>query len=87
MNISVVIPLLNEEESIKELYDWIAVVLQSNHFSYELIFIDDGSIDSSWQQIEVISQSDPRVKGIRFLKTMENHKPYMPVLKLHKVML
>lgn len=38
------------------------------HFSYELIFIDDGSIDSSWQQIEVISQSDPRVKGIRFLK-------------------
>lgn len=46
----------------------IAVVLQSNHFSYELIFIDDGSIDSSWQQIEVISQSDPRVKGIRFLK-------------------
>lgn len=68
MNISVVIPLLNEEESIKELYDWIAVVLQSNHFSYELIFIDDGSIDSSWQQIEVISQSDPRVKGIRFLK-------------------
>lgn len=68
MNISVVIPLLNEEESIKELYDWIAVVLQSNHFSYELIFIDDGSIDSSWQQIEVISQSDPRVKGIQFLK-------------------
>ena len=68
MNISVVIPLLNEEESIKELYDWIAVVLQSNHCSYELIFIDDGSIDSSWQQIEVISQSDPRVKGIRFLK-------------------
>lgn len=66
MNISVVIPLLNEEESIKELYDWIAVVLQSNHFSYELIFIDDGSIDSSWQQIEVISQSDPRVKGIQF---------------------
>lgn len=87
MNISVVIPLLNEEESIKELYDWIAVVLQSNHFSYELIFIDDGSIDSSWQQIEVISQSDPRVKGIRFLKNYGKHKPYMPVLKLHKVML
>ena len=42
MNISVVIPLLNEYESLNELYDWIASVMQSNHFSYEIIFIDDG---------------------------------------------
>ncbi|MDX1270698.1 glycosyltransferase family 2 protein [Bizionia paragorgiae] len=68
MNISVVIPLLNEKESLKELYDWIAKVMQSNHFSYEIIFIDDGSTDGSWQQIETLSKHDPNVKGIRFLK-------------------
>jgi glycosyltransferase involved in cell wall biosynthesis len=45
MDISVVIPLLNEEESIRELYDWIASVMQSNRFSYEVLFIDDGSTD------------------------------------------
>jgi len=48
MNISVVIPLLNEQESLKELHDWIANVMQSNRFSYELLFIDDGSTDGSW---------------------------------------
>ncbi|MCB0376265.1 MAG: glycosyltransferase family 2 protein, partial [Sinomicrobium sp.] len=68
MNISVVIPLLNEEESLQELYDWIAGVMQSNHFSYELIFIDDGSTDGSWRVIEALSAANPDVKGIRFLK-------------------
>jgi glycosyltransferase involved in cell wall biosynthesis len=68
MNISVVIPLLNEKESLNELYDWIVNVLQSNHFSYEIIFIDDGSTDGSWETIEQISQKDNNVKGIQFLK-------------------
>jgi len=68
MNISVVIPLLNEQESLNELYDWIADVMQSNHFSYEIIFIDDGSTDDSWKTIEQLSKKDPHVKGIRFLK-------------------
>jgi len=68
MNISVVIPLLNEEESLKELHDWIVSVMQSNSFSYELLFIDDGSTDGSWQTITQLSQSNPNVKGIRFLK-------------------
>ena len=68
MNISVVIPLLNEHESLNELYDWIATVMQSNHFSYEIIFIDDGSTDSSWETIKSLSKKDPNVKGIRFLK-------------------
>ena len=66
MNLSVVIPLLNEEESLKELYDWIAEVMQSNRFSYEIIFIDDGSLDGSWKTIKELSQSDPNIKGIRF---------------------
>lgn len=68
MNISVVIPLLNEKESLTELYDWIAKVMQSNHFSYEIIFIDDGSTDGSWDTITTLSQQDNNVKGIRFLK-------------------
>ncbi|MFY7669883.1 glycosyltransferase family 2 protein [Tenacibaculum sp. MEBiC06402] len=66
MDISVVIPLLNEEESLQELYDWIAKVMQSNQFLYEVIFIDDGSTDSSWEIIKRISQNHNQVKGIRF---------------------
>jgi len=68
MNISVVIPLLNEQESLTELHDWIAKVMHSNHFSYEIIFIDDGSTDDSWKIISQLSQKDTNVKGIRFLK-------------------
>ncbi|HUH26796.1 glycosyltransferase family 2 protein [Gelidibacter sp.] len=68
MNISVVIPLLNEEESLTELYDWIAKVMQSNHFSYEIIFIDDGSTDGSWKIIKQLSEKDTHVKGIRFTR-------------------
>ncbi|MHA7843479.1 MAG: glycosyltransferase family 2 protein [Winogradskyella sp.] len=68
MNISVVIPLLNEEESLKELHDWIVSVMQSNSFSYEILFIDDGSTDNSWQVISQLAESNINVKGIRFLK-------------------
>ncbi|WP_248723898.1 glycosyltransferase family 2 protein [Seonamhaeicola sp. ML3] len=68
MNISVVIPLLNEQESIKELHNWIADVMQSNHFSYEIIFIDDGSTDESWKIINTLASKNSTVKGIRFLK-------------------
>ncbi len=68
MDISVVIPLLNEQDSLTELYDWIAKVMQSNAFSYEIIFIDDGSTDKSWSTITALSQRDENVKGIRFFK-------------------
>lgn len=68
MDISVVIPLLNEEESLKELYDWIVKVMQSNRYSYEILFIDDGSTDNSWNVIEALSLKNPNVKGIRFQK-------------------
>jgi glycosyltransferase involved in cell wall biosynthesis len=66
MNISVVIPLLNEDESLQELYDWIVRVVQSNHYSYEILFIDDGSTDDSWKVIEQLSKKDANVKGIKF---------------------
>lgn len=67
MNISIVIPLLNEEESLKELHHWIAQVMQSNGFLYEILFIDDGSTDASWKVIEELSKTNSNVKGIRFL--------------------
>jgi len=66
MDISVVIPLLNEDESLNELYDWVAKVMQSNRYSYEVLFIDDGSTDKSWKVIEELSKKDSNVKGIRF---------------------
>ena len=68
MNISVVIPLLNEEDSLKELHDWIVSVMQSNSFSYEILFIDDGSTDNSWDVIQQLSNSNKSVKGIKFLR-------------------
>ena len=68
MNLSIVIPLLNEEESLNELHHWIAAVMQSNGFLYEILFIDDGSNDNSWEIIESLARAHAEVKGIRFLK-------------------
>ncbi|ATA90964.1 glycosyltransferase [Capnocytophaga canimorsus] len=68
MQISVIIPLLNERESLNELHRWIAEVMRKNAFSYEIIFIDDGSTDGSWNEIKRIAAEDNQVKGIRFLK-------------------
>ena len=65
-NISVVIPLYNEEESLPELHSWIANVMNENSLSYEIIFVNDGSIDASWKIIEEIAQKDSHVKGISF---------------------
>lgn len=66
MDISVVIPLLNEEESIPELHAWIKRVMEENKFSYEIIFVDDGSTDHSWKIISDLQKSFPEVKAIRF---------------------
>ena len=66
MNISVVIPLYNEEESLPELYEWIERVMNNNNFSFEVIFINDGSKDNSWKVIEKLAQKSPHVKGIKF---------------------
>jgi glycosyltransferase involved in cell wall biosynthesis len=66
MDISVVIPLLNEAESLPELHDWIAKVMNKHQYSYEVLFIDDGSSDDSWKIIEELSRKDAAVRGIRF---------------------
>ena len=68
MNLSIIIPLLNEQESLPELHQWIVKVMTAHHYSYEVIFIDDGSTDDSWHIIENLSQENPNVKGIRFLR-------------------
>lgn len=66
MDISVVIPLYNEEESLPELYAWIERVMNANGFSYEVIFVNDGSTDGSWNVIEELSRKHEQVKGIKF---------------------
>ena len=66
MDISVVIPLLNEEESLPELESWIRRVMDENNFSYEIIFVDDGSTDASWHIIQNLSKNNPNVKALRF---------------------
>ena len=66
MDISVVIPLYNEEESLPELHAWIERVMNANGFSYEVIFVNDGSTDGSWKVIEELSRKSEYVKGIKF---------------------
>ena len=77
MNISVIIPLLNEKESLLELTDSLADVMKSYNFSYEIIFIDDGSSDNSWDIIEELSSKSETIKGIKF------HRNYGKSQALH----
>lgn len=66
MDISIVIPLLNEEESLTELSKWIDKVMQANGYSYEIIFVDDGSNDNSWEIIQKLNSESDNIRGIKF---------------------
>lgn len=66
IDITIVIPLLNEEESLPELEAWIRKVMAANNFRYEIIMIDDGSSDNSWNIIQILTEQNPAVKGIKF---------------------
>lgn len=66
MDISVIVPLFNEEESLPHLVEWIESVMNNNHFSYEIWMIDDGSKDKSWSVIESLSAKNPQIKGVKF---------------------
>ena len=66
MDISIVVPLLNEAESLPELEAWIRRVMDEHGFSYEIVFVDDGSTDNSWAVIQQLSQANPNVKALRF---------------------
>ena len=64
--ISVIVPLFNEDESLPELHNWIVKVMTANQFTYEVLFVDDGSTDQSWEVIESLKAENPSVKGIKF---------------------
>jgi glycosyltransferase involved in cell wall biosynthesis len=66
MDLSIVIPLFNEEESLPELCSWIKRVCDENKYSFEVILVDDGSTDNSWNVVELLSKADTKIKGIRF---------------------
>jgi len=66
IDISVVIPLLDEQESLVELHEWIKKVMDNNGFSYEIVFVDDGSSDDSWKIIKSLSENNTEVRGIKF---------------------
>ena len=68
LNLSIIIPLFNEKESLPELHEWIIKVMQSNNYSYEIIFIDDGSKDESWQVIKSLAELNKNVKAIKFTR-------------------
>src|SRR5699024_7989780 len=68
MQLSIVIPLLDEEPSLPELYSWIVKIMDRESYQYEIIFIDDGSQDGSWAKIQEFSKENPSVKGIQFRK-------------------
>lgn len=68
VQISVVIPLFNEDESLPELHDWIVRVMNENGFSYEILLIDDGSKDDSWTVIQTLAAQNPCVRGLRFVR-------------------
>ena len=66
MDISIIVPLFNEDESLPHLAEWIDRVMEEHHFDYEVIMVDDGSKDRSWQVIEGLHEKNPRYKGVKF---------------------
>ncbi|MGV3558815.1 glycosyltransferase family 2 protein [Larkinella arboricola] len=68
LQLSVVIPLYNEDESLLELHDWIVRVMTEQGYTYEILFIDDGSTDRSWEVISRLSERNPHVRGVRFMR-------------------
>ena len=82
MDISVVVPLYNEEESLPELTAWIERVMTTNNFTYEIILVDDGSNDSSWKVIEQLSEKNNNIRGIKFRR---NPPPCIAGSRMRKV--
>ena len=66
MDVSIIVPLFNEEESLPKLYEWIVRVMQEHNFTYEIVFVNDGSTDHSWSVIETLSEENSNVHGIKF---------------------
>ncbi len=75
MDVSVVVPLFNEEESLPELCAWIDRVALENNYTYEVILVDDGSTDNSWKVIQELSEGNAHIKGIKFREIMVSLLP------------
>ena len=86
MDISVIVPLFNEEESLPELFAWIKRVMDVNDFTYEVIFVNDGSTDRSWNVIEELAEKNEQVKESNSAATTERVLPSTVDSKRHKVM-
>lgn len=84
ITLSIVIPLLNEADSLHELHDWIQRVMIEQGFSYEIIFVDDGSKDKSWEIIETLKQGNSAVKGIKFKKNFGKSQALNAAFKMAK---
>ena len=84
MDISVVIPLYNEEESLVELHDWVRRVMLENKLSYEIIFVDDGSSDGSWEIIKGLKNKYDTVRAIKFRRVMWSSQ-WMPIFKIARM--
>ena len=82
LDISVVVPLFNEEDSLSELTSWIDKVMQTNNFSYEVILVDDGSRDGSWKVVEQIAAENIMLKGFSLEEITVNLLPYLRALML-----
>ncbi len=82
MDISVIVPLFNEEESLPELFAWIKRVMDVNDFTYEVIFANDGSTDRSWNVIEELAEKNEQVKGIKFRRNYG--KSPSPLLRIQR---
>lgn len=87
MDISVIIPLFNEEESLPELFAWIKRVMDSNDFTYEVIFVNDGSTDRSWNVIEELAEKNEQVRVSNSAETMERAQHSSVVSKKRRAML
>lgn len=84
MDITIVVPLYNEEESLPELHAWIQRVMKANNYSYEIIFVNDGSTDKSWNVIENLAEKDNNV-GLKFRRNYGRALPYIVDSKKHRV--
>ena len=84
MDLSIVVPLFNEDESLQELHSWIQRVTTEHNFTYEVIFVDDGSTDNSWKVISELSEKDANVHGIRFRRNYGKSPRFSAVSAKHK---
>ena len=84
MDISVIVPAFNERESLPELSSWIARVMQEHGYTYEIIFVDDGSIDGTWQTVQELATANPCIHGICFRRNYGKSSRWTPTCRTRR---